>query len=104
MPDASDTTDSRRRLILLMSLLIFSNISCFTIISSFTKSNFLTSIETLGSIKQVYDQAPYFILYCLSSVFFIMYSVMYYAVAKKVNFERRVKTEIIALMACSCAR
>ena len=99
--DLSDSTRSRNRLIVLLCLLTFSNIACFTLITSFTKSNFLNAIANSTYFNSIYNQKPYFLLYGLTGVSFVIYSCVYFVYGSKVSFERRIKREMIAMMAAS---
>jgi len=99
------TIDSRRNvhLIVALCLLVFFNISCFTLVTSFTKSNFLTAIQTSPVFKDVYNQRPYFFLYGLSGVCFILFYLVYHRVSQRISFERRIKGELLFLSVASLA-
>ena len=99
--DSNNLTRSRNRLIVLLSLLTFSNIACFTIITSFTKSNFLNAIASSTYFINIYNQKPYFLLYGLTGVSFVLYSFIYYVYSSKVSFERRITREMLALLTIS---
>jgi len=99
--DSTDSIRSRNRLIVLLSLLTFSNIACFTIITSFTKSNFLNAIASSTYFINIYNQKPYFLLYGLTGISFVIYSCIYYVYGSKVSFERRIKRETLAMLAAS---
>ena len=99
--DSNDSIRSRNRLIVLLSLLTFSNIACFTIISSFTKSNFLNAIANSTYFTNIYNQKPYFLLYGLTGISFVIYSCIYYVYGSRVSFERRIKREMLAMLTAS---
>ncbi|MGD9262163.1 MAG: hypothetical protein PVG44_17115, partial [Desulfobacterales bacterium] len=99
--DSKDLIRSRNRLIVLLSLLTFSNIACFTIITSFTKSNFLNAIASSTYFINIYNQKPYFLLYGLTGISFVIYSCIYYIYGSKVSFERRIKHEMLAMLTAS---
>ena len=99
--DSNDLTRSRNRLIVLLSLFTFSNIACFTIITSFTKSNFLNAIASSTYFINIYNQKPYFLLYGLTGISFVIYSCIYYVYGSKVSFERRIKRETLAMLTVS---
>ena len=99
--DSNDSIRFRNRLILLLSLLTFSNIACFTIITSFTKSNFLNAIAGSAYFINIYNQKPYFLLYGLTGISFVIYSCIYYVYGSKVSFERRIKREMLAMLTTS---
>ena len=99
--DSNDSIRSRNRLIVLLSLLTFSNIACFTIITSFTKSNFLNAIASSTYFINIYNQKPYFLLYGLTGISFVIYSCIYYVYGSKVSFERRIKREMLAMLTAS---
>ena len=84
-----------------MCLLTFSNIACFTIITSFTKSNFLNAIASSTYFINIYNQKPYFLLYGLTGISFVIYSCIYYVYGSKVSFERRIKREMLAMLTAS---
>jgi hypothetical protein len=99
--DSNDSIRSRNRLIVLLSLLTFSNIACFTIITTFTKSNFLNAIASSTYFINIYNQKPYFLLYGLTGVSFVIYSCIYYVYGSKVSFERRITREMLAMLTVS---
>ena len=99
--DSNDSIRSRNRLIVLLSLLTFSNIACFTIITSFTKSNFLNAIANSTYFTNIYNQKPYFLLYGLTGISFVIYSCIYYVYGSMVSFERRIKREMLAMLTAS---
>ena len=99
--DSNDSIRSRNRLIVLLSLLTFSNIACFTIITTFTKSNFLNAIASSTNFINIYNQKPYFLLYGLTGISFVIYSLIYYLYGSKVSFERRFKGETLAMLTTS---
>ena len=99
--DSNDSIRSRKRLVVLLSLLTFSNIACFTIVTSFTKSNFLNAIANSTYFTNIYNQKPYFLLYGLTGISFVIYSCIYYIYGSKVSFERRIKHETLAMLAVS---
>ena len=99
--ESSDSVRSLNRLIVLLSLLTFSNIACFTIVTSFTKSNFLSAIASSTYFVSIYNQKPYFLLYGLTGISFIIYSLLYYVYGSMVNFERRVTIDMLALVTVS---
>ena len=101
--DSNDLFRSRNRLIALLSLLTFSNIACFTIITSFTKSNFLNAIAGSPSFTDIYNQKPYFLLYGLTGISFVIYSCIYYVFGSQVSFERRIKLETLAMLGITLA-
>ena len=84
-----------------LCLFVFFNISSFTIITSFTKSNFLTAIQTSSAIKEVYNQKPYFFLYGFSGVCFILFYLLYNALSPRASFEYRIKRDILSMIGCS---
>ncbi|MGD1970936.1 MAG: cyclic nucleotide-binding domain-containing protein [Desulfobacterales bacterium] len=99
--DSSDSIRSRNRLIVLLCLLTFSNIACFTIITSFTKSNFLNAIASSPHFSSIYNQKPYFLLYGLTGISFVIYSCIYFVYGSKVSFEHRIKREMLAMLTVS---
>jgi hypothetical protein len=99
--DSNDSIGFRNQLILLLSLLTFSNIACFTIITSFTKSNFLNAIASSTYFINIYNQKPYFLLYGLTGISFVIYSCIYYVYGSRVSFERRIKREMLAMLTAS---
>ena len=101
MTNRNTANEYQFQLIIGLCLLVFFNISCFTIITSFTKSNFLTAIQISPAFKEVYDQRPYFFLYGISSICFIVFYLLYQLVSPKATFEHRIKRDILALMGCS---
>jgi hypothetical protein len=84
-----------------LCLLTFSNIACFTIISSFTKSNFLNAIASSTYFINIYNQKPYFLLYGLTGISFVIYICIYFVYGSKVSFERRIKREMLAMLTAS---
>jgi hypothetical protein len=96
-----DAIHTRDRLIILLSLLTFSNIACFTIITSFTKSNFLNAIASSTYFVNIYNQKPYFLLYGLSGICFVIYICIYFVYGSRVSFERRIKRETLAMLIVS---
>ena len=96
--DSSDSIRFRNRLIVLLCLLTFSNIACFTIITSFTRSNFLNAIASSTYFVSIYNQKPYFLLYGLTGISFVIYSCIYFVFGSKVSFERRIKGEMLAML------
>ena len=100
-PNSNDSIRSRNRLIVLLSLLTFSNIACFTIITSFTKSNFLNAITSSTYFINIYNQKPYFLLYGLTGISFVIYSCLYYIYGRNVSFELRIKVETFAMLTAS---
>jgi hypothetical protein len=100
-PDHSVSIRSRNRLIFLLCCLTFSNIACFTIITSFTKSNFLNVIANSAYFVTIYNQKPYFLLYGLTGISFVIYSCVYYVYGSKMSFERRIKGETLAMLTAS---
>jgi hypothetical protein len=99
--DSSDSIRSRNRLIALLCLLTFSNVACFTIITSFTKSNFLNAIASSTYFINIYNQKPYFLLYGLAGISFVIYSCIYFLYGSKVSFEHRIKREMLAMLIAS---
>jgi len=99
--DSNDSIRTRNRLIVLLCLLTFSNIACFTIITSFTKGNFLNAIASSTDFINIYNQKPYFLLYGLTGISFVIYSFIYYLYGSKVSFERRIKGETLAMLTAS---
>jgi len=89
------------QLILGLCLFVFFNISCFTIVTSFTKSNFLTAIQMSEAFKVVYNQKPYFFLYGLSGVCFIFFYLLYHMLSPRATFEYRIKRDILFLTGSS---
>jgi len=89
------------QLIVGLCLFVFFNISCFTIITSFTKSNFLTSIQMSEGFKVVFNQKPYFFLYGLSGICFILFYLFYHMLSPRAAFEYRIKRDILFLTGCS---
>ena len=97
-------TDARRnhvQLIIGLCLFVFFNISCFTVITSFTKSNFLTAIQTTPAFQEGFNQRPYFFLYGFAGVGFILFYFLYHVLNPKVSFEYRIKRDIRFLIGCS---
>ncbi|MCP4669024.1 MAG: hypothetical protein GY849_22025, partial [Deltaproteobacteria bacterium] len=101
MSHQSHTDRYHIQLIIGLCLLVFFNISCFTIITSFTKGNFLTAVQASPVFKEVYNQKPYFILYGLSSICFIVFYLIYHMLSPKAAFEHRIKRDILSLIGCS---
>ncbi|MFO7600336.1 MAG: cyclic nucleotide-binding domain-containing protein [Candidatus Desulfacyla sp.] len=102
----SDHTIANRRhvqLIVALCLFVFFNITCFTLVTSFTKSNFLTAIQTSPVFKDVYNQRPYFFLYGLSGVCFILFYLIYHMLSPRTSFEYRIKRELLFLSGASLA-
>jgi hypothetical protein len=99
--DSSDSIRSHNRLIVLLCLLTFSNIACFTLITSFTKSNFLSAIASSTYFNSIDNQKPYFLLYGLTGISFVIYSCIYFVYGSKVSFERRFKREMLAMLTAS---
>ncbi|MCF8143121.1 MAG: cyclic nucleotide-binding domain-containing protein [Deltaproteobacteria bacterium] len=100
----SDHTIANRRhvqLIVALCLFVFFNITCFTLVTSFTKSNFLTAIQTSPVFKDVYNQRPYFFLYGLSGVCFILFYLIYHMLSPRTSFEYRIKRELLFLSGAS---
>ena len=97
--------DERKRsyhqLIGWLCVLVFINVTIFTLVTSFAKSNFLTAIQTSSEFRHILDHKPYFFLYGFSSLCFIVYYFLYQIVATNIGFERRVKNELLTLMICS---
>ena len=100
-PEQRHSIRSRNRLIFLLCCLTFSNIACFTIITSFTKSNFLNAIASSAHFVTIFNQKPYFLLYGLTGISFVIYSCLYYVYGSKMSFERRIKGETIAMLTAS---
>lgn len=102
MHNLSDQSDrSRNTLLFWVCLLTFINIACFTIISSFTKSNFLDAIASSSYFTSIFNQKPYFLLYGLTGICFVVYSFIYYVYGSRISFERRIKREMLALLIAS---
>jgi len=100
----SDHTIANRRhvqLIVALCLFVFFNITCFTLVTSFTKSNFLTAIQISPVFKDVYNQRPYFFLYGLSGVCFILFYLIYHMLSPRTSFEYRIKRELLFLSGSS---
>ncbi len=89
------------QLIFGLCLFVFFNISCFTIITSFTKSNFLTAIQMSEAFRGVYNQKPYFFLYGLSGICFIFFYLLYHMLSPRATFEYRIKRDILFLTGSS---
>jgi len=89
------------QLIFGLCLFVFFNISCFTIITSFTKSNFLTAIQMSQAFKVVYNQKPYFFLYGFSGICFIFFYLLYHILSPRATFEYRIKRDILFLTGSS---
>ena len=97
----STANRNHTQLIVGLCLFVFFNISCFTIITSFTKSNFLTSIQMSEGFKVVFNQKPYFFLYGLSGICFISFYLLYHSLSPRATFEYRIKRDILFLTGCS---
>ena len=97
-------TDANRnhvQLIIGLCLFVFFNISCFTVITSYTKSNFLTAIQLTPGFQEGFNQRPYFFLYGFAGVGFILFYFLYHVLNRKVSFEYRIKRDILFLIGCS---
>jgi len=101
MPHHTIANRRHIELIAALCLFVFFNIACFTLISSFTKSNFLTAIQTSPAFKDVYNQRPYFFLYGFSGVCFILFYLVYHMASPRTSFEYRIKRDILFLCGCS---
>ncbi len=102
------TNRNHVQLIIGLCLFVFFNISCFTVITSFTKSNFLTAIQTTPALfdcngQEGFNQRPYFFLYGFAGVGFILFYLLYHVLNPKVSFEHRIKRDMLFLMGCSLA-
>jgi len=100
---SNQTTANRRhvQLIVALCLFVFFNIASFTLVTSFTKSNFLTAIQTSPAFKDVYNQRPYFFLYGFSGICFIIFYLIYHLIGPKKSFEYRIKRDALFLSGCS---
>ncbi len=101
MWNRTDASRSHVQLIIGLCLFVFFNISCFTVITSFTKSNFLTAIQTTPGFEGGLNQRPYFFLYGFAGVGFIVFYFLYHVLNPKVSFEYRIKRDILFLIGCS---
>jgi len=93
-----EQTRSHYWLIFWLCLLVYINVSIFTIITSFTKGNFLTAIQSHTSFHYLFDHKPYFFLYGFSGICFIFYYLLSQFTVAKISFERRVKYELLSFM------
>ncbi|MBT3260000.1 MAG: hypothetical protein HN366_26600, partial [Deltaproteobacteria bacterium] len=91
MWNRTDANRNHVQLIIGLCLFVFFNISCFTVISSFTKSNFLTAIQITPGFQEGFNQRPYFFLYGFAGVGFILFYFLYHVLNPKVSFEHRIK-------------
>ncbi len=89
------------QLIIGLCLFVFFNISCFTVITSYTKSNFLTAIQLTPGFHEGFDQRPYFFLYGFAGLGFILFYFLYHVLNPKISFEHRIKRDILFLIGCS---
>lgn len=108
MWNRTDANRNHVQLIIGLCLFVFFNISCFTVISSFTKSNFLTAIQITPALfgyngQEGFNQRPYFFLYGFAGVGFILFYFLYHVLNPKVSFEHRIKRDMLFLMGCSLA-
>ena len=101
MWNRTDASRSHFHLIIGLCLFVFFNISCFTVITSFTKSNFLTAIQTTPGFQAGFSQRPYFFLYGFAGVGFILFYSLYHVLSPKVSFEYRIKRDLLFLIGCS---
>jgi hypothetical protein len=101
MWNRTDAQRSHVQLIIGLCLFVFCNISCFTIITSFTKSNFLTAIQITPGFQEGFNQRPYFFLYGFAGVGFILFYFLYHVLNPRVSFEYRIKRDILFLIGCS---
>jgi len=101
MWNRTDASRSHVQLIIGLCLFVFFNISCFTVITSFTKSNFLTAIQTTPGFHEGFNQRPYFFLYGFAGVGFVLFYFLYHVLNPKVSFEYRIKRDILFLIGCS---
>ncbi len=101
MWNRTDASRNHVHLIIGLCLFVFFNISCFTVITSFTKSNFLTAIQITPGFQEVYNQRPYFFLYGFAGVGFVVFYFLYHVLNPKVSFEHRIKRDMLFLMGCS---
>ena len=108
MWNRTDANRNHVQLIIGLCLFVFFNISCFTVITSFTKSNFLTAIQITPALfgcdgQEGFSQRPYFFLYGFAGVGFILFYFLYHVLNPKVSFERRIKRDMLFLIGCSFA-
>ena len=101
MWNRTDAKHSHVQLIIGLCLFVFFNISCFTVITSFTKSNFLTAIQTTPGFQEGFSQRPYFFLYGFAGVGFILFYFLYHVLNPRVSFEYRIKRDMLFLVGCS---
>ncbi len=101
MWNRTDANRNHVQLIIGLCLFVFFNISCFTVITSFTKSNFLTAIQLTPAFQEAYNQRPYFFLYGFAGLGFIVFYFLYHVLNPKVSFEYRIKRDMLFLMGCS---
>ena len=101
MWNRTDANRNHVQLIIGLCLFVFFNISCFTVITSFTKSNFLTAIQTNFAFQEVYNQRPYFFLYGFAGLGFIVFYFFYHVLNPKISFEYRIKRDMLFLIGCS---
>ncbi|EFK08011.1 cyclic nucleotide-binding domain protein [delta proteobacterium NaphS2] len=101
MGNRTDASRNHVQLIIGLCLFVFFNISCFTVITSFTKSNFLTAIQTTPAFQEGFNQRPYFFLYGFAGVGFVLFYFLYHVLNPKVSFEYRIKRDIRFLIGCS---
>jgi hypothetical protein len=97
-------TDANRKhvqLIIGLCLFVFFNISCFTVITSYTKSNFLTAIQLTPGFQEGLNQRPYFFLYGFAGLGFVLFYFFYHVLNPKISFEYRIKRDILFLIGCS---
>ena len=101
MSKKSPSNNQYFNLLVGLCLLVFFNISCFTVITSFTKSNFLTAIQISPFFGEIYNQKPYFFLYGFSGTCFVFFYLLYHSLVRKTTFEGRIKRDIQYLIGCS---
>ena len=101
MWNRNDASRQHAQLIIGLCLFVFFNISCFTVITSFTKSNFLTAIQTTPGFQEGYNQRPYFYLYGFAGLGFVAFYFLYHVLSPRVSFEYRIKRDILFLIGCS---
>jgi hypothetical protein len=89
------------QLIIGLCLFVFFNISCFTVITSYTKSNFLTAIQLTPGFQEGVNQRPYFFLYGFAGFGFVLFYFFYHVLNPKISFEYRIKRDILFLIGCS---
>jgi hypothetical protein len=77
MWNRTDASRSHVQLIIGLCLFVFFNISCFTVITSYTKSNFLNAIQLTPGFQEGSDQAPYFFLYGFAGVLALSFSISF---------------------------